>query len=340
MIDDVAASKWSENVIVPKEIRSKLTAAANDYLREHLRSAGIPFIETWLQTAAGGYMNNEFNLDDIHVNRSAAISLSVIRAVLIDDVGSCYNAAQYQLLAELALDRPRSNAGLVKGLGRERVCDNDTGIGGRLRGCPRPYVDGREPSPIPRTDWIGGKHRSGQPAAALAIPTDGCLQEVSRLLQSPRPSEIVHAGIEKEMTVVSFRPVRLSPASVQIVPDPIVPPSMTRRAILVLGGRASLFLRYANSTEEIVLSRIGLVVVFDPHRLTVRYDAVSFPFADIVELSLILRTPSQPWCVIWSGTNEWPCDPFHFSVRGMRSFPPCQEATRRTWKEFPGSNDP
>jgi hypothetical protein len=54
----------------------------------------------------------------------------------------------------------------------------------------------------------------------------------------------------------------------------------------------------------------------------------------VIDLVLAPRLPEQPFRVLWPGLNNWPGDPFQYSVNGMRASPalPSQEVSLRPRK--------
>jgi len=39
-------------------------------------------------------------------------------------------------------------------------------------------------------------------------------------------------------------------------------------------------------------------------------------------MMLMPRYPLHPFRVAWAGLNDWPADPFHYTVRDMVAYPP------------------
>jgi hypothetical protein len=70
----------------------------------------------------------------------------------------------------------------------------------------------------------------------------------------------------------------------------------------------------------------GLLLAFDPRRVQYRVQAQTGP-VDLLEIALCPCLDGQPFRVVWAGWNDWPADPFHFSVEGMLAEPPFKHST-------------
>ncbi|MBL8750690.1 MAG: hypothetical protein JNK78_16140 [Planctomycetes bacterium] len=100
-------ARWCAGTPVPSALRSKLALLTNRLLGRCCASLGLPFVDPWADLAGdGGLLEPRFDLDGVHLNRSATeLTLPQVAAALaaIGDGGP--NPRQYELLAELAVER-------------------------------------------------------------------------------------------------------------------------------------------------------------------------------------------------------------------------------------------
>jgi hypothetical protein len=79
----------------------------------------------------------------------------------------------------------------------------------------------------------------------------------------------------------------------------------------------------ADGSSRRVLGPKGTMFVFDANRLKHRAVPPRARERRSIDFVILPRMKSQSRRVLWSGTNNWPGDPFHFSVNGMLASPPC-----------------
>ena len=318
--DNIAASRWTPGTVVNAPVRAKLTLVVNRLIEGFCAKSGIAFIDTWPEMTENGYLRPEFELDGVHVNRKAAlISLDKISAHLFDQTSTIWNPARY-LQASLQADAYTSinndlrskewqEVGLVAG----RV---NAGVVANL--CRRLSFDLSQQNIHARPDWIGWP-RAGCSGITLAEPEESTLAEAATILGQDEGRAILHAGAERELTIISFRPVRFSPAIKNF--DTLPAPPGARRALLYPSENSRVsFETLDGCVIPCPAAHRGSLIVYDPQRVRFRIGS-SQDSLDVVELALIPRLSGQPFRIVWAGLCDWPADPFQFSVSNMKAFP-------------------
>ena len=318
--DNIAASRWTGGTIVNAPVRAKLTLVANRLIEDFCTKSGIAFIDTWPELAENGYLRSEFELDGVHVNRKAAlISLDIISAHLFDQTSTIWNPARY-LQASLQADPYTNISNDLRGKEWQ-----DIGlVAGRVNGdvaanlCRNVSFDLGQQNIHARPDWIGWP-RAGRSGITLAEPEESALAEAATILGQDEGLAILHAGAERELTIISFRPVRFSPAVEKF--NTLPAPPGARRALLYLAESSRVsFETLDGRAIPCPAADRGSLIVYDPQRVRFRIGSSQYSL-DLVELALIPRLSGQPFRIVWAGLCDWPADPFQFSVTNMKAFP-------------------
>jgi hypothetical protein len=64
------------------------------------------------------------------------------------------------------------------------------------------------------------------------------------------------------------------------------------------------------------------MLFFDANRLLHRGSPPRKGKRQVIDLCVTVRPERMPPRVMWAGMNNWPKDPFNYSVRNMRAWPP------------------
>jgi hypothetical protein len=318
--DDTAAASWT-GIIVNGPVRAKLTLLANRVLSKICGRGGLGFIDTWPELTTDGYLHPKFELDGVHVNRQAAlITLDKVAAHLFDHTATIWNAVRYQQAqshADRYVAENESDGGdnwRMNGLHAGTVAA--AAVAAFLHGLSFTEGHGNRHA---RPDWCGWP-RAGRSGVTVEEPSDALLEQASRLLGQGEGRSILHGGAESELTVSSFRPIRISPGGEVAALSPCPPGA--RLALLHLGGNGALsFETVEGQRLPMPPTEAGGLVVYDPKRVRCRPEPGADGL-DLVELALIPRLAGQPFRVVWAGLNDWPADPFQHSVAGLKAFPP------------------
>jgi hypothetical protein len=335
-LDQAAAELNSPGPMPDVRVRSKLALEVNRQLQAACERLRIGFVNIWQHTSSDGFLRPEFALDGIHLNRNAAqYSLKKIAALLADNTRSNANGARYAKALELAQQLPLPlpelpspcvhaepwvNHGVVSVQADPAMCN------ALAQGLHFEPGGGHAHA---RPDWVGPS-RAGWPLIAIAKPSSTALGSARHALSQASVSAVLHAGAASALTVCSFRPIRLDislapPMAAQNLAIPVG----VRCAVLHLAGAAQYIFETKTQPPQpigVLNGEPGLLLVFDPRRVQYRVEAQT-GLVDLVEIALCPRLAGQPFRVVWAGWNDWPADPFHFSVEGMLAEPPFKHST-------------
>jgi len=327
--DDERAARWTGGVFTGS-VRSKLIVVANQVLEAGCAAIGAPFVNTWPQIAADGYLNPEFDLDGLHLNpRGARFSLEAFGEILADRTARTANEGRYaQLIGRAPLFAGGQDLGLetwsrdgwslgdLSARAVEGFCDDLT------------FVD--DPiHPNPHPEWVGYP-RAGRAGVAMADPSPALLEAAARLFCVGMARSRLQVGEQKELTIGCFRPIRLAPGAATDAAA-IQTPHRCRRAILCLEGAGAVMIEPVGgelSTRH--EARPGMLLVYDPARVRCRTVAGAEP-ARFVEIGLMPRYAAHPFRVIYAGLKDWPADPFSYPLEGVSAFPPFEKRRVNEW---------
>jgi len=319
--DDDRSSHWSFKIKVAAPVRAKVALAANRHLAEVCGRLNIPFVDPWDDLSVDGFMRPEFGLDGMHINRSAApIMLDRIMDAMLDNIRASANPTRHSVLRghspsyagpfhPASLSWSQDGYLLDKLLVSEVVALN----------CESQFQSAETNARV-SPEWIGYP-RAGRPGVALAEPSLEILSRAAKLFGSGHPRSILQVGESKDLTIVNFRPVEI-PAGASVTASTIPSPPDCRRALLFVGESSSIVIADASGHVLVQKSvRAGAIAVWDPKRIAIFARARAEPIR-VVEMMLMPRYPLHPFRVAWAGLNDWPADPFHYTVRDIVAYPP------------------
>ena len=78
----------------------------------------------------------------------------------------------------------------------------------------------------------------------------------------------------------------------------------------------------ADKKRRSVTGSAGTFLVFDANRLLHRGSPPKARERKVLDIVIAPRLAEQPFAVLWTGLNNWPGNPFQYSVNGMRASPP------------------
>jgi hypothetical protein len=316
--DNQRAHRWCGPSDAP--VRAKLTVAANQFLAQALAPLDIPLIDTTEQISLDGYLNPAFDLDGLHLTREGGLySLEAIVASLYDRTAVTANPGRYEylLLQAPAYEAARAEDDLAWAERGYATCD----LGREIAAAADDLSFTSDPPNLAaRLDWAGYP-RNGRRGVAVAEPSNAVLEKAARLLVAGSGRACLQAGQAKELTVGSFRPIELwagGSADAGGLPTPFG----CRRALLCLDDAGAVCLRALGGELVTELPRrAGLLITYDPTLLSCVATALGGP-ARFVEMTLAPRLRNHPFRVVAAGLNDWPADPFCYSVAGIRAFTP------------------
>jgi hypothetical protein len=323
--DDVATQRWTK---VHKSVRAKLTVMANQVLARECAANGIPFIDIWAETSKDGYLLPEFDLDGMHLTAAAAqISLDKIVASLHENTWNAQNTARYQHAANQAKRPATEGAQAQADADATAVAYPAAGICiGQLtepvHGLQAPREHYRAAAQLsPRMDWSATPQGS-RGALHSAQPSAEQLALAAELLSQGVGQAVLHGAVDYAMTVSSFRPSFIAAGNGPLLLARATQADGVRKAVLRLGGEGTIGFASADGNVLHIMSAApGALAVYDPAVAVCLLDP-RLGDISLVEIALTPLGTGQPFRVTWSDLNEWPLDPFQYSVAGMIAHAP------------------
>ena len=318
----------------------KATLLFNDVLREICREVGAIVISAWSDMVdQRGYLKSEFALDGGHLNRAAGVLiLRKIIAATLSDLHACVNSHRYELAYKLAeADRQSQASAQVESLAREFHT-----VGICRTKIPELVVD-RLVAALEFESDVGNRHArvdwSGNPVVPFstvmraAMPDQSVLDLLYETLYAPEIASLMQRCMGRDVWYANSRPFQSLPhleegSGPQFPHHDGCPPHVLRSIIyLVDVDEENGPFEYVDDsgTRHHVLGARGTLFIFDGNRLLHRATPPRARERRSIDFVILPRLPSQPRRVMWAGINNWPGDPFHFSINGMRASPPCVE---------------
>ncbi len=315
------AQRWSFGVYVDAPLRAKLTLVANDIMASRCAAMDVAFIDISGQVAENGFARADLDLDGLHLSRTASLlSLEAITSSLYDRTAANGNNGRYEQLKNHAPDfagvgHPDTGAWSEHGYVVGDVAMS--ALSGPAADLTfEPGLANRHA----RLDWVGYP-RAGRPGPAVAEPGEAMIEAAARLFCVGAARELLQVGQAKELTIQHFRPIEL--AAGETTRGSVLPtPYACRRAILCLDSAGRVVMEGLDGqpiAEQ--ASSAGRLVVYDPFHIRC-HAAAADQAARFVEIGLAPRLPNHPFRVVSAGLNDWPVDPFHYSVNGLKAFAP------------------
>ncbi|MYM67029.1 hypothetical protein GTP45_09335 [Pseudoduganella sp. FT55W] len=332
--DDVATKRWTK---VHKSVRAKLTVMANQVLARECAANGIPFIDIWPETSKDGYLLPEFDLDGMHLTAAAAhISLDKIVTSLHENTWDAQNNTRYLHAANQAKRPAQADNDVppqtANGAEADRaiaaavahpasgICIGQLTAPVQALQAPREHY--RATAQLsPRMDWSATPQGS-RGALHSAQPSAEQLELAAQLLSQGIGQAVLHGAVDYAMTVSSFRPSFIAAGNGPLLLARATQADGVRKAVLRLGGEGTIGFASADGNVLHVMSAApGALAVYDPAVAVCLLDPRAGDIS-LVEIALTPRGAGQPFRVVWSDLNEWPLDPFQYSVTGMIAHPP------------------
>jgi hypothetical protein len=315
---DQARSRQWTRTDCPVETRIKVTMLANRLLADAARDLGVGYLDVWPELGADGRMAERYDLDGVHVTREGAvIALEKIIGLLLSENQGFFNEDRYRLIATPG---PKSSAETDGHVARYR----ETGAL-ELRIDPKQVLRmGESPRFEPQTGnrharmcW-SGSFAPAPDAPALASPRPGDLDLLHNVIADVLP--LIETCLDYQATVYACHPLSVTAVNGRVALVPAIAPPRSAIALLFLDGDSKPCLAFGGAVPRSIAPQPGLLVLADPARTTVSLEATTTALR-VIRLCLGPRHPNEPFRVVWSGLNEWPKDPFQYSVRGCLASP-------------------
>ena len=181
-----------------------------------------------------------------------------------------------------------------------------------------------------RLDWAGNGLAPYNDYIRTAEPSAEFLDEVRNHFSSERFTRFFHDCFGCLVTFLNFRPFMSLPhedkgVGPQSWHEDGCPPGVFRAVIYLtdVDADAGPF-EYldADKKRRSVTGPAGALLVFDANRLRHRGSPPKRTERKVLDIVIAPRADGQPFTVLWTGLNNWPGDPFQYSVSGMKASPP------------------
>jgi hypothetical protein len=322
--------------VCPLDTRYKAAVLFNRVLAESCTQAGATVVDIWPDVLdQRGYLRPEFELDSVHLNRRA--SMLTIQRIIGAGIGKhgSVSSTRYRLAHSL-IDKtnldptsPEIEA-LARTFHETSICrtEIDASIADSIADRLDFNLDvGNRHA---RLDWDGNTVAPFSDLLRAAEPSQEVLDILHGALYAPPIASLMQACMGGDVWYLNARPFQSLPhdgsgAGPQDYHHDGNPPHIIRAIIYLVDvdeDNGPFEYVDGNDHKHRVTGPKGTMFIFDANRLLHRAVPPRGRLRKSVDFVILPRTKSQPRSIIWAGINNWPGDPFHFSVNKMRASPP------------------
>jgi hypothetical protein len=178
-------------------------------------------------------------------------------------------------------------------------------------------------------DWFGNPIKPISEQMRYAAPPQDLLDEIRELLDTEAFTDFFRAALGCPIDVLSCRPLLSLPhAGEGTGPQSFhrdgCPAGLIRGIVYLadVGSEGGPFeYRDDAGATHAVTAPAGTLLVFDANRLLHRGSPPRSAIRKVIDMVIAPRLPNQPLRVIAPGMNNWPNDPFRYSLAGMKVSP-------------------
>jgi lysophospholipase L1-like esterase len=330
----------------PIDTRYKAALLFNEILKEGCAKAGAAVVNVWPEVIdERGYLRREFELDGVHLNRLASLrSLRQILAAAINEGRQfCVNRQRYELaykLRETSVPEPASASAqlLAREFHEHGICRTAISPEAAARIADALEYEHDVGNRHARLDWAGDSVTPFSPFVRAAAPDQDTLDFIYGTLYSTELASVMRLCMGSDVWYANCRAfMSMAHQSDDSGPQALhydgCPPHVLRAIIyLVDVDEENGPFEYIaeDGTTQHVLGPRGTMFIFDATRLPLRAPPPPGWHRQWVDFVILPRMKSQPRRLLWAGMNNWPGDPFLFSINGMRASPSCADQILRT----------
>ena len=298
---------------VPATKRYKVSWLFNRMLEGACAAADVGYLDVWPDTTNDGFLREEFELDGVHLAPEATrFTIERLVAQMAASPLGKTNNVRYAMVLPRAAQRDAA----------AQAAPPDMRV---LEACVPPeaakaFADcfsSTAPLPAEKPDWVAS--RGYAEGTLVRQPTPAALEGLNGLLANDPVRAFFRRALGSDAICVSCRAVDHSAveATARARDDHVAPPPSLFRAILLLDGAGPIRI-VARETGEVVACQQGAMAVYRPYHVKLEFPEGALRVLDLV---FVPRLAGQPAMTIAAGLNDWPADPFHFSLAGLDVFP-------------------
>jgi hypothetical protein len=321
----------------PLAVRARLVQIANAVLRRICAEAKVGFADYSPAIAeADGILKKELYLDGIHVAADAAphFCSAVLAQTFERKPSRQINSGLYRLSEKqggtTASDAAQKFGREAEIFKRDGICT--VAIPDR---CLSAIADGLDfindvGNRHLNRDWSGNAADAFSPNLKAATPTEKHLRAVYDMFYSECYAGLFQAALGRDVYFVNCRPLQsIAHAAEGSGPQKFhrdgCPPGLYRALIYLTDvneNTGAFEYQDGQGNSVKVTGKAGTLVFFDANKLLHRGSPPREGYRRVIDLCVQVRPERMTRRVMWAGMNNWPKDPFNYSVRDMRAWPP------------------
>ena len=174
-----------------------------------------------------------------------------------------------------------------------------------------------------RLDWHGNTIASMSHNLRTQAPTPVQMAETYRILFESPVADLIRSVLGYDFTIYNFRLVQSLPhhdrgQGPQAFHYDGCPPGIVRGLLYLtdVDADSGPFEYLENKESRFATAPAGTFLLFDANRLIHRGNPPKTRRREVMDFVVGPLVPGQKRAVIWSGLNNWPVDPYHFSTDG------------------------
>jgi hypothetical protein len=320
----------------PLDTRYKATILYNQVLAECCERAGGQPIDTWpFLLDENGYLREDFVSPDGELNQEA--SLLTLNQIIHGHLGRqvVINPVRYELCYEHRAPVPFFKELPKVGPPAHIPESSHLWVTNLSEATVEAIVASLEYSSTvgnahARIDWHGNSASPFSDVVRSAEPSQAVLDLLFKELYGPHIVSLMEERTGGDVWYLGCRAYESLPHEneghgPQAFHEDGTPPHVLRALLYLVDvdedNGPFEYLASDQSTHRILGPR-GTFFVFNANLVGHRATPPRKALRQAMDFVVVPRTTTQPRCVLWPGWNNWPVDPFCFSINKMRSSPP------------------
>ena len=174
-----------------------------------------------------------------------------------------------------------------------------------------------------RLDWHGNTIANMSRNLRTQAPSFAQMVETYRILFESPVADLIRSALGYDFTIYNFRLVQSLPhhdrgQGPQAFHYDGCPPGVMRGLLYLtdVDADSGPFEYLENKESRFATASAGTFLLFDANRLIHRGNPPRTRKREVMDFVVGPLVPGRKRAVIWSGLNNWPVDPYHFSTDG------------------------